>query len=152
MTRSETTTTDSHQPVRTWATIAVAVLVLFAAQPLFAQQNKCYPGLDCPDDIPGGGNNPPPAYNPAPAPAPAPAPQPQYSQDCSNPYKDLVGLMMGAATGPSCTRRATHCCFADGTYIPLNVPESINYGDYCVGTMTMYGTVVPVAEGLGCRR
>lgn len=153
MTRTATKTTDSRAFARAWARFAVAAIVLVAAEPGFTQQDKCYPGLDCPGDIQGGGNNPPPpSPSPMPSPAPAPAPQPYYqSQDCSNPFKDLVGLMMGGA-GPTCTQRATHCCFADGSFIRLNVPESINYGDYCVGTMTMYGQVVPVAEGLGCRR
>ena len=123
----------------------------------------CYPGLDCPEDIPRdapGSYNPPPTQ-PAPSQPPSvdvprpPVPQQQAPsqayEDCSNPYAALLGAMLGLPPANPCTQPATHCCFEDGSAVPLVYPGSIRFGEPChVQINTLWG-VMPV-QGLGCRR
>ena len=116
----------------------------------------CYPGLDCPEDIPSDAPRP---YNPPPAPPPTPPhptpPQPTVYEDCSNPFATLYGNFYGALLGAQpntvCTQPATHCCFEDGSTVPLVNPGSIRYGDLCYVQIQTFIGQMPV-QGLGCRR
>jgi len=49
---------------------AIIIALAYAGAPALAQQDNCYPGLDCPEDI----------HRNAPPRAPSPTPEPQYQE------------------------------------------------------------------------
>ena len=136
----------------------LSLLVMMGVSPAFGA--ACYPGLDCPPDVPRdapGPYNPPPATQP-PVRAPVQPQQPIQNQaydDCSNPYAVLAGAMLGAMLGLQqntvCTQPATHCCFEDGSAVPMVYPGSIRFADPCYTQIPTILGPVPV-QGLGCRR
>lgn len=136
--------------------------LFFVGAMAWAQSDVCYPGLDCPGDIPkkpgAGGENPPP-YSPGPAPQPSyPQPQsPPYggspqagNQNCSDPYTAMALALFGQPV-QACNLPATHCCFEDGSFVPLAEPGSIAFADFCYTQINYFGALIPV-QGLGCRR
>lgn len=140
------------------AIIATLALLLGIDSNAVAQSDVCYPGLDCPQDIPNGDNPPPPApmppapqprYDPPPQPQPQPAP---VAQNCADPWSALVATLIGGAQPPPCNLPATHCCMQDGSFVPLDQPGSIGFAASCATYMNMGGVPIPVQEGLGCRR
>jgi hypothetical protein len=147
----------SAAPIAKLHLILITFMVMVCITPVAAQQNKCYPGLDCPGDIRGGdrrgGENPPPEpprqrqQNRSPV---QPEDEPelrQLNQHCSNPYAAWLGVMMGQP--PNCTLPSTHCCFQNGSAVPLMAP--LPFGTYCFTTVNMGGYFLPL-EGLACRR
>jgi hypothetical protein len=52
-----------------WSRAIVVLFLAGAAPAALAQEDRCYPGLDCPEDLPHGaeprGGNAPPGYPPA---------------------------------------------------------------------------------------
>lgn len=134
---------------------AVIFLVLLLPCVAFAQQDRCYPGLDCPGDIPRGGppqtpknsmdENPPPTRRQVPRPPPD---SQQSLQQCADPYVSLMLSLFGKPP-PNCTLPSTHCCFQNGSAVPLsNESTQVPFGGQC---FQMY-MGIPVQEGLGCRR
>lgn len=122
----------------------VILIFLFMSLPVQGQ-DTCYPGLDCPEDIPGYNPPPPPRQQPRPRPRPSPTVQ----ENCSNPFMAMYGALLGQQ--PTCTQRATHCCFSDGSYVPLQNPGSIPFAGNCFTQTNLFGVMIPV-QGLGCRR
>lgn len=130
---------------------AVIFLLAFLPCVAFAQQDRCYPGLDCPQDIPGQDprdsrdENPPPRPRPVPRP---PSDSQQSLQQCADPYVALMLLLYGKPP-PNCTLPSTHCCFQNGSAVPLsNESMQVPFGGQCF--QVYMG--IPVQEGLGCRR
>ncbi len=139
------------------AIIATLIMLLGIGADAVAQTNVCYPGLDCPEDIPRPGENPPPPAPKPPAPQPAPydPPQPQPApvvHNCADPWGALMATLIGGAQPPPCHLPATHCCLQDGSFVPLDQPGSIGFAASCSVYMNMGGIPIPMQEGLGCRR
>jgi hypothetical protein len=134
--------------------IIMALSILSSAG--WAQSDTCYPGLDCPQDVPTphkpGRDNPPPEPPPfdntTVRPPYSPPHNPARAQEqCSNPYEAFANALFGQP--PNCTQPATHCCLEDGSAVPLIAPGL--FGAQCFAQRNFFGFPVP-QNGLACRR
>lgn len=133
----------------------ILFLLIFLLVPsiAFGASDKCYPGLDCPQDLPPdapGRINPPPIR-----PERTPPVRQRVQQNCSNPQAAAIqnlysGLLTGKQTTP-CTLSATHCCFNDGSAVPLQDPGSLPFAEYCHVQRNYWGFPQTII-GMGCRR
>jgi hypothetical protein len=126
--------------------IILSIIFLLTSISALAQSDKCYPGLDCPKDIPGR-----PTINENPPPTVRPVPTPQPNENCTNPYAAVINqLFLGVQS--NCSQPATHCCFEDGSALPLDRPRSIKFGDLCHTNLNYMGIVQLPVQGMGCCR
>lgn len=133
---------------------AVIFLILLLPCVAFPQQDRCYPGLDCPGDIPRGSppqipkrsrdENPPPR-RPVPD---MPRVSPQSLQQCSDPYEAMINQMFLGQSAQSCTLPSTHCCTDNGFAVPLqDTSENLPFGSPC-----SINLLLSFRQGLTCRR
>jgi len=91
-------------------TVLLLTLIIIA-NVSFGAEDKCYPGLDCPKDIPN--YNPPPRTYISPTPNRYTPPPSNTRQNCSNPFANFSALLFRGQVS-TCNLPATHCCFSDG--------------------------------------
>jgi len=143
------------------------LILLFIPSMASGGSDRCYEGLDCPDDIPSDSRrpiNPPPRrsqpvqprHQPLQPSQPQQQPQQHLQQDCTNPQAAVMqnlygGLLLGQQPTTPCTLPSTHCCFSDGSSVPLVNPGTVPYAGYCFVTRNLWG-YPQVINGLGCRR
>lgn len=132
----------------------VIFLVLLLPCVALAQQDRCYPGLDCPGDIrrdspprppkPSREENLPPV-RPGP---PTPQGFQQSLQQCADPYDAMITQMFLGQSAQSCTLPSTHCCTENGFSVPLqDASGNVPFGSPC-----NINAMVRVVQGLTCRR
>lgn len=137
------------------AKIGVVFVVLFAQLgDAFCQQDRCYPGMDCPNDIPGQRpSNPPP--QPQVRPDVQPAPTSSAKTDCGNPQgfvaQNFVGVILGQQVERPCNLPSTHCCFEDGSSVPMMDGSRLPFASSCFTMRQLFGLPVRI-DGLTCRR
>jgi hypothetical protein len=115
-----------HRAQLSW--VVIALTLLGAETPACAQQDRCYPGLDCPEDLPdrsaGPGQNEPPR-------APPPYPQ-QRNPNPPAPYPEPGETypQYPTQTQTQQLRLPNFCCTTYGRFGPIP-----NYGagpgSYC---------------------
>lgn len=135
--------------------VTIFVFMLFLVSSIsYGATDVCYPGLDCPADLPSHSPrrmNPPPIQQQQTIPPPGPTIQ----ENCTNPQAALFnqlygGLLYGQPSTSTCSKPATHCCFDDGSALPL-LESGVQFGQACHANINWFGIPLPV-NGLACRR